>query len=103
MASRPGRHRRRWIGPPYPRTPDDDAWAAARRRLVSAYETLADRVSSLPPERLLDPVPGREHTMGLMLDGVVEHGTYHGGQLAMLRRVAAERASSSPAVAVARA
>ena len=82
--------------PAVPGTADDDAWAAARRRLVAAYETLAARVASLPAERLLDPVPGREHTVGVMLDGVVEHGTYHGGQLALLRRALGERSLAPP-------
>jgi uncharacterized damage-inducible protein DinB len=71
------------------------AWAAAVARLTAAYEALAARVVALPAARLGEPVPGQEHSVGAMLDGVVEHGTYHGGQLALLKR--AGRASQSPA------
>lgn len=75
--------------PAVPPTAGAAEWAAARARLTAAYETLADRVLALPPERLRDRVPGQEHTVATMLDGVVEHGTYHGGQLALLRRALA--------------
>jgi len=31
-------------------------------------------------------VKGLDYPVGILLDGVVEHGTYHGGQIALLRK-----------------
>jgi len=73
-----------WPAPP--EHPCAEAWTAAQARLAAAYEALAARVVALPPARLAEPVPGQGHSVGAMLDGVVEHGTYHGGQIALLRR-----------------
>lgn len=72
--------------PSLPSVPEAEAWTAARARLVAAYEHLAERVRVLPAERLRERVAGQEHRVAVMLDGVVEHGAYHGGQLALLRR-----------------
>jgi RimJ/RimL family protein N-acetyltransferase len=73
-----------WPAPPAHASAE--AWAAAQARLAAAYEALAARVLALPDARLVEPVSGQEHSVGAMLDGVVEHGTYHGGQLALLKR-----------------
>jgi uncharacterized damage-inducible protein DinB len=73
-----------WPAPP--EHASAEAWAAAQARLAAAYEALAARVVALPRARLAEPVSGQEHSVGAMLDGVVEHGTYHGGQIALLRR-----------------
>ena len=31
-------------------------------------------------------VTGLTYPVGILLDGVVEHGTYHGGQIALLKK-----------------
>jgi uncharacterized damage-inducible protein DinB len=81
--------------PPTPEHAGAEGWAAAQARLAAAYEALAARAAALPDARLAEPVPGQEHSVGAMLDGVVEHATYHGGQLALLKR--AGGASRAPA------
>jgi len=43
-------------------------------------------------------VKGLDYPVGILLDGVVEHGTYHGGQIALLRK-AVGAARSTPATA----
>ena len=73
---------------------DAVAWTAARARLGAAYEMLAARAASLAPERLAEQVRGHDYTVATMLDGVVEHGAYHGGQLALLRRASASTTDS---------
>ncbi|HEY0932005.1 MAG TPA: DinB family protein [Gemmatimonas sp.] len=65
------------------------AWRAARTRLQAAYDTLADRAAEVTEEQLGKKVPGQSYTTAIMLDGVIEHATYHGGQLVMLRRALA--------------
>lgn len=62
------------------------AWAGARTQLTVAHERLAETVAALTDDALGARVTGKSHTVGEMLDGVVEHSTYHGGQIAVLKR-----------------
>ena len=62
------------------------AWASARTQLTLAHDRLADAVAALTDDALTTRVTGKSHTIGEMLDGVVEHSTYHGGQIAILKR-----------------
>lgn len=61
-------------------------WAAAIDRLNDAYEALAEAVEGLGDRPLTDRVKGQEYSVEFMVRGVIEHGTYHGGQIALLRR-----------------
>ena len=63
------------------------AWAADLTAMRSSYQTLARAVAALPDERLADIVAGRDQTVRTLLHGVVEHGTYHGGQIALLKKL----------------
>jgi uncharacterized damage-inducible protein DinB len=71
--------------PPVSR-PTPTAWKAALRQLGDAHRSLADSVRRLDPALLDRNVPRRQYTVRTMLHGVVEHGAYHGGQIAMLKR-----------------
>jgi uncharacterized damage-inducible protein DinB len=79
--------------PPVPVHDDDGsrdrAWRAAQDALALAYDTLAERTRQLDARQLRRRVPGQEYTTGVMLDGVIEHGAYHGGQVALLKRLVA--------------
>ena len=72
--------------PPVPATADAAAWRAATARLADAHRALAAAVRALPPSRLDARVPGKAYAVREMLLGAVEHGTYHGGQIAVLAR-----------------
>jgi uncharacterized damage-inducible protein DinB len=69
-------------------------WAADVARLGASYRALAADAAQLDEETLTRVVAGRDHSVSAMLRGVVEHGTYHGGQIAMLKRAGATRARS---------
>ncbi len=62
------------------------SWKAAISELSASYRRLAAAVRSLEPEILGKRVPSRQHTVRMMLQGVVEHAAYHGGQIALLTR-----------------
>lgn len=79
--------------PPVPARVTASEWNAAHASLREAYHALAAAARAQSPEQLLARVPGREYNAATMLDGVVEHGTYHGGQIALLLRQADEAAS----------
>jgi uncharacterized damage-inducible protein DinB len=40
----------------------------------------------LDEARLSEKIPGLEYSVDVLLHGVVEHGTYHGGQIALLKK-----------------
>ncbi len=62
------------------------AWRLAVERLGESHRQLAADVRLLDDERLDAFVPGLDYSVSVMLRGVVEHGTYHGGQIALLKK-----------------
>lgn len=76
--------------PPVP-SPSPAVWRQAVERVESSYNDLAMQVEVLEPEALEATVPGRDYTVVAMLRGVIEHGTYHGGQIAILKKALARR------------
>jgi len=44
-------------------------------------------VKQLDDTRLAEKVAGLDYTVAVLLHGVIEHGTYHGGQIAILKRL----------------
>lgn len=72
--------------PPVPARPSARAWTSARQGLTAAHAQLADTVAALTDDALSAVVRRRTYTVGAMIDGVIEHTTYHGGQIALLRR-----------------
>jgi uncharacterized damage-inducible protein DinB len=66
-------------------TPAGD-WGAALDRLAAAHRLLAADVRELADAALDAKVKTLDYPVGILLDGVVEHGTYHGGQIALLKR-----------------
>lgn len=73
------------------------AWKEAVSRLDDAYRAVAADAAQLDDESLAKVVTGRDHSVSAMLHGVVEHGTYHGGQIAVLKRSLEAGAASRPA------
>ena len=67
-----------------------ECWNAAVARLRASYMQLAETTAGLSDEELAASVPtsGPPHTVLDLLHGVIEHGTYHGGQIALLDRAA---------------
>src|SRR4051812_5981280 len=63
-----------------------DARARAVQRLGASHRALAAATRSLQDADLEATVAGQEYSAAVMLRGVVEHGTYHGGQIALLKK-----------------
>jgi uncharacterized damage-inducible protein DinB len=71
----------------WPPVSDADAdWPRAVERLSESHRLLAADTRPLSEEQLDALVPGLEYTVHILLHGIVEHGTYHGGQIAILKR-----------------
>ena len=68
------------------RDPDATEWESALHRLRESHRELAVRVRQLDEGVLDTRMPGLDYSPWFLLHGVVEHGTYHGGQIMLLRR-----------------
>ena len=76
--------------PPLPAEPSEAEWDLAKRRMVNAYATLAETVAMLSPDELDEIVVEQQYSARTMLNGVIEHGVYHAGQIMLLRRALEE-------------
>lgn len=63
-----------------------DIWRHDVAKLGDSHAALAARASRLEAAALLEVVPEQEYSVATMLDGVIEHGVWHGGQIALLKR-----------------
>jgi len=69
--------------------PGPDAWQRAITQLDTSHRLLAADALELDEARLDALVPGLDYSVAVLLHGIVEHGTYHGGQIALLKRALA--------------
>ncbi len=65
-----------------------EAWTDAKARLLASHQALAQATKGLSSDALgaAVPVPKPRYTVSTLLHGIIEHGTYHGGQIALLKR-----------------
>ena len=63
-----------------------EGWRAAVERMKDAHRELAAEAARLDDSQLIGRVAGRDYNNLVMLHGVVEHSTYHGGQIAILKK-----------------
>jgi uncharacterized damage-inducible protein DinB len=71
----------------WPPVSDADAdWPRAIDRLSETHRLLAAEARQLSDEQLDALVPGLEYSVAVLLHGIIEHGTYHGGQMALLKK-----------------
>jgi uncharacterized damage-inducible protein DinB len=71
--------------PPVTATGADD-WQRAIERVGASHRELAAAVRQTTDDALEAKVPGLEYTVATLVHGVVEHSTYHGGQMMLLRK-----------------
>jgi uncharacterized damage-inducible protein DinB/heme-degrading monooxygenase HmoA len=94
LAGRPGEPTGEQNFPPVTAA-DEKSWKAAVEAMQQAYLDLAAAVRGTSEDTLLADLPNRDHSALVMLHGIIEHGTYHGGQIAMLRRAQGVAPASS--------
>ena len=54
--------------------------------MTESYERLSEIVLGMTDEELMAKAPKSERTIAGMVNGVVEHASYHGGQIALLKK-----------------
>ena len=62
-------------------------WKAAVERLHASHRSLAEAVRRLDESAFDEKVPGLDYTVSNLLHGIIEHGTYHGGQIMLLAKM----------------
>jgi uncharacterized damage-inducible protein DinB len=67
--------------------PSPNSWRDAQERLSRAQEELVARVSALAEENLNDTAAGTDYSNYDLVMGVIQHNAYHGGQIALLRKI----------------
>jgi uncharacterized damage-inducible protein DinB len=65
-----------------------DGWREAVARLEEGHRRLAEVLAATPDDRLDDLVTGGDHSVHVMLHGLIHHHLYHAGQIALLKRAA---------------
>jgi uncharacterized damage-inducible protein DinB len=80
---------------PLPRAIDQAGWAAMHLELANAMAKLTEAVAGFPESRwddlvgdTRDPALGTGVSFAQTVSGVVQHLAYHGGQIALLRKLA---------------
>jgi uncharacterized damage-inducible protein DinB len=71
--------------PPVPDT-SEAAWHHAVRDLEQANHDLRAAIAPLTEARLSDMAPGKDHSVYVMLHGIIQHDLYHAGQIAILKK-----------------
>jgi uncharacterized damage-inducible protein DinB len=82
---------------------DDTEWAAVLEALDAANAELVEAIAALDEARLHDRIGDvRDRALGagvscyVMLQGLIQHHAYHGGQIALLKRAAASGERYNP-------
>ena len=76
--------------PPVTATGLDD-WRVAIEQMAFAHRMLAADVREMTDEALDAKVKDLDYPVGILLDGVVEHGVYHAGQIVLLKKAGGQR------------
>lgn len=63
-----------------------DAWEEALRDLRAEYEALREETRRWRDRDLGETCEGQRYTVYQMLHGVIQHGLYHAGQIAVLKK-----------------
>lgn len=62
-------------------------WEADREALAESHERLTEVVAGLSDHDMLAKAPKSRNSVAVMLHGVAQHDAYHGGQIALLRKI----------------
>ena len=68
------------------RDSSEAAWHQAVRDLEQANHDLRAAIAQLTEARLADMAPGKDHSVYVMLHGIIQHDLYHAGQIAILKK-----------------
>ncbi len=73
--------------PPVPKNPSPAAWKKSLTRLARTQAHFRREVARFPVAKLGRRRPKPESVWNVLIHGQIQHGVYHAGQIAMLRRM----------------
>jgi uncharacterized damage-inducible protein DinB len=68
------------------RDSSEAAWRRAIDDLEQANHDLRNTMVRTSEARLAEMVPGKDHSVYVMLHGIIQHDLYHAGQIAVLKK-----------------
>jgi uncharacterized damage-inducible protein DinB len=71
---------------PAPFGSDNESWRHAVDQLRATHSELDSAIAALDDARLSDPIAARDYNVYFLLHGIIQHGLYHGGQIALLKK-----------------
>jgi uncharacterized damage-inducible protein DinB len=72
--------------PPMPDDVGEGRWNQTCDALIESAHRLAKAVEDFPTAKLDEQVPAKDYTYAVMLHGAAQHGLYHAGQMALLKK-----------------
>lgn len=66
--------------------PSEEQWQKTLTTLKETYARLSDVIAHFPESRLHELTEGRKTTNYFLIQGVIQHAAYHGGQIAILKK-----------------
>jgi uncharacterized damage-inducible protein DinB len=63
------------------------AWTKTREDLALAHRQLYAAIGQLSEARLSETVPGHRYSVYVLLHGIVQHNSYHAGQIALAKKL----------------
>lgn len=67
----------------------EQAWKQAVNSFFSTHLKLVEAIKTFSDDRLDATVPGRTYNFYHLLQGMIQHAVYHGGQIALLKKALA--------------
>lgn len=64
----------------------DEAWQTTLQALEASNQALRNSIKQIDDAKLEEIVPGTGYTNYFMLHGAIQHGLYHAGQIALLKK-----------------
>src|SRR5215208_6898523 len=64
-----------------------ERWESSCEALNESFERLSEVVLGMPDDDLMANAPQSNRTVAGMVNGVAQHAAYHGGQIALLKKV----------------
>lgn len=66
---------------------DDQAWKNAVSSFFATHLALVEAIKAFSDDRLESTVPGRPYNFYHLFQGMIQHAVYHGGQIALLKKM----------------
>lgn len=62
-------------------------WDAVRAEMNESHNRLTEIVMGLTDEQMLSNAPNSQNSVAVMIHGAAQHDAYHGGQIALLKKL----------------